>query len=104
MLTMVAPQGQSMPTLVTITATSADVSWTSPSTPNGVLVGYTLLVEAGAERVSIGSYNYSASVQQASVSALLPATAYWFTIVAFNGAGSVTSSSLSVMTLEAGLI
>ena len=96
-----APIGLSPPTVTALTPRSVDLSWSEPSSPNGIILLYELLRQEDTSSPSVlfSSDNVASLVYQ-DVS-VLPATSYGYAIAANNSAGRVVSEYRSVVTPEA---
>lgn len=92
-----APSGLSPPSLSPLSPTSVEATWSSPSSPNGIITHYELvqLVDSNNEMVV-----FNGSDLQTTLSQLIPNTVYQFKIIAYNMAGSVSSSFTSIQTPE----
>ena len=93
------PTGLHPPSLVGLSSTTVQASWTSPLEPNGIVTHYELLRVFG-EDLSETELVANTTGLVAVVSGLLPSTVYYFKVVAFNSVGSVTSNVSSVTTPE----
>lgn len=91
----VAPEGLSAPALVTVEATSMVLSWSEPLQANGRILSYEIL---GAGVTASFSGNDNAGM----VAGLIPFTNYEISLQACNSAGCIESSTVTVMTLDAG--
>ena len=98
---LLAPTGISAPTLSNIDSSHVQVTWTPPTAPNGVLVGYYILrtAQQSAETVLTFVSAPTTSYVDASVQ---PYTAYSYRLQVVNDAGSTYSTSASITSAEAG--
>ena len=96
-----APIGLSPPTITALTPRSIDLSWSEPSSPNGIILLYELLRQEDTSSPSVlfSTDNVASLVYQDT--SVLPATSYGYAIAAYNSAGRVVSEYRSVVTPEA---
>ena len=91
------PQGQSPPILSANANISVRISWTAPSSPNGIITSYEVerrqILDDGSRSSYISILNTSAVATEFldSGSALRPATSYEYRISAANSVGRTTS-------------
>lgn len=90
---MSVPSGLAAPTVTGVAGTSATVSWTAPSAPNGDITSYILSLDGNVVFNGLGF--------EAFVASLTPATAYGVQLQACNSLGCA-SASTSFTTSEAG--
>ena len=96
----VAPAEFDHPTVLSKTPYSLYVSWDPPTSPNGRILNYTVLLNELVVAILINNgtqlvYN---------ITQLSPHTEYSFSIIACNSAGCITSPFFSDITGEAGKI
>ena len=89
------PQGQSPPQLAANANITVGVSWTAPSSPNGVITSYEVERRQILDDGSMGSYvsifNALAMEFLDSDAALQPATSYEYRVSAVNNVGRIAS-------------
>ena len=88
-----APTGVGVPTLVSLSATVIGISWSPPSSPNGIIAQYVVSIQP----VSI---LISSTKLAVNVTNLTPYTLFTITLTACTGAGCTTSDPGTVLTLE----
>ena len=94
------PQGQTPPTLVASTDITVQVSWSSPSSPNGIITSY----EVERRQVLVGDFTTTFATVFSGLAleyldndnTLRPATSYEYRVSAVNGAGRNASVVQSV--------
>ena len=102
------PTGLAPPVLTELDGSSVRVTWSPPSTPNGVITLYKVLRRqvlpdsSPEEEEFVGVFNGSGlSYTDSDESALFPATRYEYRISALNSAGTVTSDATSILLPDA---
>ena len=93
------PVGLSAPSLVGLSSTRVQASWTNPSQPNGVITRYELFRVFGQD-LSQTELIANSSQLSGVADGLLPNTLYFFKVVAYNSVGSVTTNVSSITTPE----
>ena len=78
-------------------STSMNVSWSAPSTPNGVITEYQLQCSGGGQ-----VFNYTVMETMTTLSGLLPYTNYSCSITAHTSVGGGPAATTSVTTLQDG--
>lgn len=100
-----APQGQLAPTLNEISPRSVSVSWSSPTTPNGIIMRYEverrLITSSSSSLTFVLVFSGSALSFTDSDASLRPDTSYEYRISAINSVGSTTSNISSITLSEA---
>ncbi len=93
------PVGLSAPSLVGLSSTRVQASWTNPSQPNGVITRYELFRVFGQD---LSQTELIANTTQlfGVATGLVPNTLYYFKVIAYNSVGSVTSNVSSITTPE----
>lgn len=92
-----APLGLDPPQLVANTDTSVSLSWTEPSTPNGIVTTYEVERRLSGTSEPFIAVFTGLAFQYTDINPLLrPAVSYDYRVTAVNGAGSVTSAIASV--------
>ena len=97
----IAPTDFDMPTVLSTTSYSIEVTWDPPATPNGVILNYTVITSDSDQDI-VNTFSLPASENQYNVSGLLPFSDYNISIQACNSAGCVASPTVGSMTDEAG--
>lgn len=97
------PMGQTPPTLVAVSAEEISASWNAPTTLNGVIDRYELvLVTIGAEGVITSEVVvFTGLARMATIGNLLPFTLYTFIVRACTSGGCGPSDPNTVQTLQA---
>ncbi len=98
-----APTDFDKPTLTSTTSYSIAVSWDPPSTPNGVILNYTIITLQSDNDDIINIFTVSVSTSQYNITELTPFTEYNITIETCNSVGCVDSPSITATTNEAGI-
>lgn len=98
------PSGIATPVISNRTATSFIVSWMAPTSPNGIITRYSIVL-VGPDGMQ--SASFGASIRQALISdgpsiSLDPATGYGLHIEACTAVGCGSSLQITAITLEAG--
>ena len=97
------PTFQPAPTVTTLSATSLSVRWTAPDQPNGVIVRYEVFLRAApfeGDGQQVATVN--SSVFLVEVDALLPFTAYQFSVESHTVAGGTRSEWSEGTTAQSG--
>ena len=84
------PMGQGPPTLTILGSRSIEATWLPPTTPNGVITEYKLLLLSGPEQGRVTEL-YSGLDLHFVVTGLQPATEYFFAVESHNAGGSSRS-------------
>ena len=92
------PSGVPAPSLTALSTESIEARWTAPSSPNGIILQYELLVETGG--ISTIVFVGNATDFRVVIDSLLPHTTYTFRLRAATSAGSSTGPAASVRTLQ----
>eukprot|EP00118_Oscarella_pearsei_P005184 m.23504 g.23504 ORF g.23504 m.23504 type:complete len:5054 (+) comp28492_c0_seq1:2267-17428(+) len=87
-----APEEVLPPKLTILSATSVDVQWTAPATPNGIVLPYVLLRN--------GQLIYNGTDLSFTDKGLTPSTTYDYQVTATTGGGSTTSDNATIQTPE----
>ena len=93
------PIGLDPPSLLSLSSSIVQASWTIPSEPNGIIAYYELFRVFGDE-LSQTELVANTTELVASVSGLLPSTLYYFRLIAYNSFGSASSNISSITTPE----
>lgn len=99
--TLAVPEDVAAPLLVAVSSTAVRVTWTEPSTPNGIILLYrvfTVSLVTGEQQLLL----LSGSVEQVLVEELQPYTEYGFIVEACTTVGCNASQVASIFTLESG--
>ena len=94
----IAPYGFDQVTVLSNTAYSIVITWDPPSSPNGIISNYTVIIDSNLFKtlhVAISMYN---------VSGLLPYSTYNVSVAACNNAGCTETPVIAVTTDEAGTV
>lgn len=91
-----APTDFDQASTLSLTAYSLYISWDPPSTPNGLIVNYTVII-GGVSIATVG-----ADILEYNVTGLYPFTSYNISIMACNSAGCINSPLIVSTTGEAG--
>ena len=83
--------------IVAESSTSINISWSAPSTPNGVITEYQLQCSGGGQ-----VFNRTVMETTTTLSGLLPYTNYSCSITAHTSAGGGPAATTSVTTLQDG--
>ena len=92
------PSGVPAPSLTALSTESIEARWTAPSSPNGIVLQYELLVETGG--ISTIVFAGNATDFRVVIDSLLPHTTYTFRLRASTSAGLSTGPASSVRTLQ----
>ncbi|EGD81509.1 laminin alpha 5 chain [Salpingoeca rosetta] len=88
------PEGLAAPSVTEVTPFELSVSWSPPSSPNGIIVGYTLLVNGA--RTSVG-------ISTSHTLAVYAFTTYSIAVEACNSEACAVSNATSITTSPAGV-
>ena len=96
------PQGLSAPSVTVLSGVSVLVSWSPPTTPNGLITGYEIKARALSQASSefVARCCVPAHLLNITVVGLKPATTYEFRMAAMTSAGSGFSGWTSARTRE----
>ena len=92
------PEGLDSPTLSLLNATSVTVQWSSPSSPNGVILSYNLVVSTRTSTLTLDQGLALSTV----LSDLSPFTLYLISVNVTNTEGSLVSAASNITTGETG--
>lgn len=97
--THAVPEGVLAPTLSAISSTEVQIDWSTPQSPNGIIVVYNLYRITGDEETL---ETFFSEVSSYVVGGLEPFTEYMFLVEACTTVGCNRSAVASVVTLESG--
>ena len=93
-----APESLDPISIVSVTSYSALAVWDPPASPNGLILGYTIIVLDTSDNEFL---TVDTTATEANVTGLYPFTTYVFRVRACNSAGCVTSADVFETTDEA---
>lgn len=96
-----APASVAAPTITTITATTVGLTWTFPSQPNGNITSFSILLHSITPSPVV---MYQGLALGTLLAPLRPFTAYSVSLSVCTAAGCSSSSQVSVVTQEAGML
>lgn len=88
------------PNVIVINATAVVVNWTAPQEPNGIILGYHVIISPSQIATELIFIAYLSTT--ITVTDLTPFTNYVARIISFNSVGNVTSNETSFTTGESG--
>jgi len=98
------PEGVPAPIVLDGVASTVLLSWTTPTSPNGVILEYQVeRDESGDDNFAVIGFVAGNSSRVFVDTDTLPFSTYEYRIVAVNGAGSATGPSANFTTREAGI-
>ena len=92
------PEGQASPVLSLLNATSVLVQWAPPTSPNGVILTFALVVSSPASTVTLDQGLTTSAV----LANLSPFTFYQISVLVTNTEGSIVSDFSNITTGETG--
>lgn len=98
MLSSTAPSGVNPPSVTALSSNSLEVTWTEPTTPNGIVVNYTLFSTSDDDVFLTDSSSPGSFV----VDGLDPFTEYGFVVETCTNAGCTDSPEGTGFTGESG--